>query len=75
MKIVNLPQKTNHSAIDVLKEYLEKVESGEIVSIGIVCVDKFGSIGGEVSYANNKILMWAALEHMANWYYDDAIKE
>lgn len=74
MELIPIKVKTNTEAIEILKEALELVESGEIESLGLAWVLKDRSIGGDISSGKENILMWAALEHVTKSFYDEAIK-
>ena len=73
IKVVPCKAKINTDAIKLLEDTLEKVKSGELVSVGVAWVTKDGSISGDVSKGNNGILMWASLEHNAKRFYTDVL--
>lgn len=73
MKLVNINNKLNQDAIEILKETIRKVEAGEIIDVSIAWVTKDNAIGGAGSNGSNAILMWASLEHSARSFYHDFI--
>jgi hypothetical protein len=75
MKVIELKSKVNQDAAEILKDALEKVESGEYVGVTVVFVTKDGNISSDMSYTSNNILMWASLEHAARFYYESIIQE
>ena len=66
---------TNHDAIEMLEHAIERVKSGEIISVGVSWVTSDQAIAGDISKGGNNIMMWAALEHVARSFYADVINE
>jgi len=69
MKVVPIKRIVNKSALEVLDEMRELVESGEVVALAICTVTNDGGIGGEVSSGPNDILMWSSMQHLTNHHY------
>ena len=74
MKIVPMKEKPNTDAVEVLENMIERVKSGEIKAIAISCVTKDGGITGETSSGDNDFLLWAALMHSTNLFYDSILE-
>ena len=74
-KVSELRRKANIDAIEILEDALKDVKSGEIESIAISWVNKDGAIGGDRSSTNNKIILWASLEHHARSYYQEIVED
>ena len=73
IKVVREIIQPNDDAAKMLKDALERIESGELVAVGISWITRDGSIGGDVSSGPNNILMWASLEHNARSFYKDCV--
>lgn len=79
MKLVQLDTKRkkvdeiNQDAIELIESMIPRIKSGEIKAIGIAWVDKDGSIGGDSSKGDNKISLWASLEHNAREFYNQIV--
>lgn len=69
MKVVQLKSRPNQNALELIDGIKARIESGEIESVAVVIVDCDSAISGEVSSCKNKLLLWAAAEHMARTHY------
>ena len=67
--------KLNEDAIDLLEVMIERVKSGEIAAVAIATVNKNGGIGGDISKGKNSVALWAALQYVANYFYERNIKD
>lgn len=75
MKAVSIDRTVNESALELLKEMKIRVESGEIVSLALASVTNDGGIDGDVSDTPNGIMMWAAIQHVANYQYSINVQD
>ncbi len=72
--VVPIKMVANEDAISMLRGVIERIESGQIKSVGVSWVTREGSICGDVSTGDNYLMMWAALEYTARSFYDQRIK-
>lgn len=75
MSVVEIKKSVNKDAIDILKDAIERVESGELVSIAVSGVLKDSGIYTGISSGNNVFTMWAALMYTTNEHYRDNVAQ
>ena len=75
MQIVPIKQEINSDAIEMLKDAIARLESGELVQVSIAWIGANGVISGEISSGNNNFLSWCALAHMERSAYRQLILE
>lgn len=66
-------QRINQDAIELLKETIRMVESGEIESVAVCWVNNENGIGGNVSDCNNTLMLWSSLSHSEREFYNNIV--
>ena len=74
INIVSINPKYNSDAVEMLELALKQVRAGKIKCVAMAWVNSNSSIGGDVSSTDDKVRLWAALEHSTKSYYLDAIR-
>lgn len=65
--------KANLDAVEVLEQALERAKKGEIAAVAVTWVTKENSIDGEFSKGDNQIMMWAAMMHCTQEFYEGVV--
>lgn len=73
MDVVKLPlQSHSLCALETLDSIKSRVESGEILAVGVAYIT-VDSIGGDVSSGPDQVRLWAALQHVTNEHYENGV--